>query len=149
MGYSIDPISTNCYSSTTALINKFNIREEERLNEVESVLASARYGAWLSTPKVETFDFDHYKVIHRFLFSDLYDWAEEVYTVNIIKKGIQFAPVEQIESQATKICDREWQDSAGIFDPHCDPHEEMGGRKQRNRQDKTLIIRRTERLQKP
>ena len=132
MGYSIDPISTNCYSSTTALINKFNIREEERLNEVESVLASARYGAWLSTPKVETFDFDHYKVIHHFLFSDLYDWAGEMRTVNISKKSAQFASVEQIERQATKIFDWKRQNPTDIFDPHADPHGETSGRKQWN-----------------
>ena len=35
MGYSIDPISANCYSGTTVLINKFDVREEEKLNEVE------------------------------------------------------------------------------------------------------------------
>ena len=76
MGYSIDPVSANCYSGTTVLINKFDIREEEKLNEVEGVLTSARYAEWLSAPKVETYDFDHYKAIHRFLFSDLYDWAD-------------------------------------------------------------------------
>ena len=43
MGYSIDPISANCYPDTTVLINKFDIRDEEKLNEVESVLASARF----------------------------------------------------------------------------------------------------------
>ena len=103
MGYSIDPISANCYFGTTVLINKFDIREEGKLNEVEGVLTSARYAEWLRAPKAETFDFDHYKAIHRFLFSDLYDWAGEVRTVNISKKGTQFAPVEQIESQAMQI----------------------------------------------
>lgn len=43
MGYSIDSISANCYSGTTVLINKFDIRDEEKLNEVEGVLTSARY----------------------------------------------------------------------------------------------------------
>ena len=37
MGYSIDPISDNCYSSTTVLINKLDIRDEETLNEVETL----------------------------------------------------------------------------------------------------------------
>lgn len=106
MGYNIDPISANCYSGTTVLINKFDIREERKLNEVEGVLTSARYAEWLNAPKAETFDFDHYKAIHRFLFSDLYDWAGEVRTVNISKKGTQFAPVEQIESQAALIFER-------------------------------------------
>ena len=59
MGYSIDPISDDCYSGTTILINKFNIKDEEKLNEVEGVLTAARYVEWLSAPKAKTFDFDH------------------------------------------------------------------------------------------
>lgn len=43
MGYSIDPISNHCYLSTSILINKFDIRDEGKLNEVESVVVSARY----------------------------------------------------------------------------------------------------------
>ena len=98
MGYSIDPISANCYPGTTILINKFDIRDEEKLSEIESVIPSARYAEWLNAPQATTFDFDHYKAIHRFLFSDLYEWAGEVRTVNISKKGTQFTPAENIES---------------------------------------------------
>ena len=106
MGYSIDPISANCYSGTTVLINKFDIREEGKLNEVEGVLTSARYAEWLRAPKVETFDFNHYKAIHRFLFSDLYDWAGQIRTVNLSKKGTDFCPAGEIEPQAKLIFDR-------------------------------------------
>lgn len=55
------------------------------------------------TPIEGAFDFDHYKAIHRFLFSDLYDWAGEVRTVNISKKGTQFTPAENIEHRAALI----------------------------------------------
>lgn len=106
MGYSIDPISANCYPGTTILINKFDIQDEEKLNEIESVLSSARYAEWLNAPQSTAFDFEHYKAIHRFLFSDLYDWAGEVRTVNISKKGTQFTPAENIEHQAELIFKR-------------------------------------------
>lgn len=106
MGYSIDPISANCYPGTTVLINKFDIQNEEKLNEVESVLSTARYAEWLNAPRSVSFDFDHYKAIHHFLFSDLYDWAGEVRTVNISKKGTSFTPAENIESQAESIFKR-------------------------------------------
>ena len=66
MGYSIDPISDNCYPGTSVLINKFDIRDEAKLNEVESVLVSARNAEWLSEPKETSFDFEHYKTIHHF-----------------------------------------------------------------------------------
>lgn len=103
MGYSIDPISANCYPGTLVLINKFDIRDEGKLNEVESVLVSAKYAEWMNALKCETFDFAHYKAIHRFLFSDLYDWAGQVRTVNISKKGTSFIDAEHIEEQAALI----------------------------------------------
>ena len=106
MGYSIDPISANCYPDTTVLINKFDIRDEEKLNEVESVLASVRYAEWINAPKADSFDFEHYKAIHHFLFSDLYDWAGQIRAVNISKKGTNFTPAENIEEQAALIFKR-------------------------------------------
>ena len=106
MGYSIDPISANCYPGTNILVNKFDIRDEEKLNEIESVLSSARYAQWESAPQCASFDFCHYKAIHRFLFSDLYDWAGEVRTVNISKKGTRFTPADYIETQAELIFKR-------------------------------------------
>jgi len=68
MAYNIDPISANCYPGTMILINKFDIRDKDKLNEVESVLSTARYAEWLNSPKNSTFSFEHYKSIHRFLF---------------------------------------------------------------------------------
>lgn len=106
MAYSIDPISANCYPDTTVLINKFDIRDEAKLNEVESVLSSTRYAEWESDPKANSFDFEHYKAIHRFLFSDLYDWAGEVRTVNISKKGTQFTPADKVPELAERIFKR-------------------------------------------
>ena len=106
MGYSIDPISDTCYPGTSVLINKFDIRAEAKLNEVESVLVSARNAEWLSEPKTDTFDFAHYKAIHCFLFSDLYDWAGQVRTVNISKKGTRFTLAENIGNQAELIFQR-------------------------------------------
>jgi fido (protein-threonine AMPylation protein) len=64
MGYSVDFISFDCYSDTTVLI-----RDEEKSNEVEGVITSARYTKWLSAPEVKDFDFAYYKEIHRFLLS--------------------------------------------------------------------------------
>ena len=86
MAYSIDPVSADCYPGTSVLVNKFDIRDEEKLAEVESVLVSARYAEWLNAPQATSFDFEHYKAVHRFLFSDLYEWAGSVRTIDISKK---------------------------------------------------------------
>jgi cell filamentation protein len=75
------------YSGTSVLVNKFNICDEAKLNEVETVLVSARNAEWLNRPRNDGFDFTRFKAIHHFLFFDLYDWAGQVRTVNINKKG--------------------------------------------------------------
>lgn len=103
MGYSLDPISDNCYPSTTVLVNKFDIRDEAKLDEVETVLVSTRNAQWLRQPQSTAFDFPHYCAIHHFLFSDLYDWAGQVRTVNISKKCTSFCAVEYIEKQASLV----------------------------------------------
>lgn len=103
MGYSLEPTSDNCYPGTTVLINKFNIQDEAKLNEVETVLVSARSAELMEHPKADSFDFAHYKTIHQFLFSDLYDWAGQIRTVDLSKKGTRFCPAESIEHQADLI----------------------------------------------
>ena len=106
MGYSLDLISDNCYPGTVVLINKFDIRDEAKLDEVETVLVSTRNAEWLQQPRTNTFDFPHYCAIHHFLFSDLYDWAGQIRTVNISKKGTSFCPAEEIGRQARLVFQR-------------------------------------------
>ncbi len=87
MGYSIDPISANCCPVTTVLINKLDTRDEEILNEAETLVTFINTSKLELHPHEGAFDFEHYKAIHHFLFSDLYDWASQVRMVNISKKG--------------------------------------------------------------
>ena len=104
--YSMDPSSANCYPGTTVLINRLDIRDEDTLREAEAMATYINAAKLEDVPMDGDFDFNHYKAIHRFLFSDLYDWAGEVRTVNISKKGTLFTPAESIESQAELIFKR-------------------------------------------
>ena len=103
MSYSIDPISDGCYPGTSILVNKFDIRDEAKLQEVEGTIVSIRNAEWLSNPLSCSFDFEHYKQIHKHLFHDLYDWSGEIRTVNMSKKGAHFTTASDIEDQATRI----------------------------------------------
>ncbi len=100
MGYSIAPISENCYPGTTVLINKLDIHDEAVLNQAEALATYINIAKLEREPLDGMFDFAHYKAIHHFLFSELYDWAGEVRTVNISKKGTRFCPAVEIEEQA-------------------------------------------------
>lgn len=103
MPYDLDPLCQDCYPGTTVLINKFDIRDQRKLSEVESVLTSARSAQWLNEPMREAFDFSHYRAIHAFIFSDLYHWAGQIRSVNISKKGTAFIPAAEINKQAELI----------------------------------------------
>jgi len=65
--YSLDPIAANCYTGTTVLINKFGIREEEKLIQAEIAVTQIAIASWELSPQCDTFDFEHYRTIHKHL----------------------------------------------------------------------------------
>lgn len=73
MGYTIDAAENGCYPGTTVLINRFGLKDQEELNAVEAVLVTAKATQWEEAPRCETFDFEHYRMIHKHLFGELYD----------------------------------------------------------------------------
>lgn len=106
MGYNIDPISADCYPGTSVLINKLNIRDEATLQEAEALATYINAAKLEAEPLPGHFDFTHYKAIHYFLFCDLYDWAGEIRTIDISKKGTHFTPAQKIEQQAEAVFTR-------------------------------------------
>ena len=106
MGYSLDPILDGCYPGTTVLINKLDIRDEATLDEAETLATYINASKLEEHPLAGAFDFSHYRAIHHFLFSDLYDWAGQIRTVNISKKGTSFCPAEEIGRQARLVFQR-------------------------------------------
>lgn len=49
------------------------------------------------------FDFEHLKRIHHHLFQDLYDWAGQVRTVDIMRYPTYFCPTEKIKPYSDAI----------------------------------------------
>lgn len=106
MAYSVDAIPDNCYEGTTCLINKFDIRDEDKLNFVESQITIHKTAELANQENFGNFDFSHYKAIHQYLFNELYTWAGEIRTVNMSKKGTNFVDVSEIESVADACFNR-------------------------------------------
>lgn len=96
MSYSIDSTTSNCYEGTTCLINKLGITDKNKLKEFEGAVTFAKASELELNPISDTFDVEHYKSIHKYLFEDIYDWAGEYRTVNISKKGTRFTSADQI-----------------------------------------------------
>ena len=90
--YAVDSLQDGCYPGTAVLINTLSIRNQADLDAVEGTIVPAKAALWEEKPLEESFDFEHYCAIHRFLFGDLYEWAGKPRTVDIAKKGTQFCP---------------------------------------------------------
>lgn len=71
MGYSLDPILDDCYPWTSMLLNKLDIRDATALDEAEALMTLINATRLEESPIAGDFNFEHYKAIHRFLFSDL------------------------------------------------------------------------------
>lgn len=97
MAYSIEASSDSCYEGTTCLINKLGIRDEALLARTESAYVLAKASYLELHPLPGKFDLAHYQSIHRFLFSDLYEWAGELRKVDLSKKGTVFVPAAEVE----------------------------------------------------
>ena len=100
MAYSMDSTTDGCYPGTTCLISKLDIQDELALAETEAAVVLGKASLLDQQPIPGVFDFDHYKRIHQFLFCDLYDWAGQIRTINLSKKGTAFVPAAEIESCA-------------------------------------------------
>lgn len=106
MSYSLDPLHDNCYENSTVLINKFNIRDEKQLNIMEQSITSMLIAKAMIDIPFENVDFEFYKHLHKYVFSDIYDWAGNIRNVDMSKKGTNFCTVENIEKRAQSIFDR-------------------------------------------
>lgn len=106
MPYEINSLTADCYEGTTCLINKFEITNEEQLKKIEADITFAKASELEENPLNGNFDLEHYKAIHNFLFADIYDWAGKLRTINISKKGTNFANTYELETLCTKCFDR-------------------------------------------
>ena len=86
MAYSISATDDHCYPGTTVLINKLDIRDQEKLNEAELFIVSVKSLQFEMEPFPEDLDFAYYKRLHQFLFGELYDWAGSVRSIDISKQ---------------------------------------------------------------
>ena len=106
MPYELDPLPDNCYPGTTILINKLNIKDENEFIKAETLSTFINSSRLEVEPLEGNFDFEHYKAVHKFLFDEFYDWAGQIRTVNISKKGTRFCPFDNIEERAGAIFTR-------------------------------------------
>lgn len=106
MGYSLEPISDGCYEGTSVLINKFDIRDGNQLDTIEQGITGALIAKASIEISFKNVDLNFYRMLHRYIFSDIYEWAGELRLVNMSKKGTNFCAYDEIEEQGSRIFNR-------------------------------------------
>ena len=91
------------YPDTSVLRNLADIRDANRLNQFESDHFFARLLELHENPVRGSFDSDHLRHIHRYVFQDVYAWAGEFRSVPIAKGNSFFARPEHIRAELQKL----------------------------------------------
>jgi cell filamentation protein len=94
------------YADPSILRNLADIHDENGLNKFESDHFFARLLDLQESPISGSFDSEHLRQIHHFLFQDVYAWAGEFRTVPIAKGDSFFARPEHIGSELQKLFHR-------------------------------------------
>ncbi len=91
------------YPDRSVLRNLADIRDAHRLNQFESDHFFARLLELHENPIRGSFDSDHLRHIHRYVFQDVYAWAGEFRSVPIAKGNSFFARPEHIRAELQKL----------------------------------------------
>ncbi len=73
--------------TTHVLINRLGITDKSTLEQTEAALVATRSFELSQAPLKGRFDLAHLQAIHKHLFSDLYEWAGQLRTIDISKGG--------------------------------------------------------------
>lgn len=92
-----------CIPGTAVLKNKAGITDQDLLDEYEGDFTAIRLLELTQDPAEGSFDLTHLCKIHQYLFQDVYDWAGEVRSVDIIRGDSRFCNVRQIPSYSNTV----------------------------------------------
>ncbi len=90
-----------CYPNSDILKNRLNIQEMTLLESAEREITSFTIQSiYFELPP---YNLDYMRKLHRQLFSELYDWAGAIRTINISKDGTLFCVHDRIEIETQKL----------------------------------------------
>ena len=94
------------YSDADVLINKLNIKDENKLKTAEAEISFVRQIELQEKPIKMEFDFKHLVVIHKYLLSDIYEFAGKIRNEDISKSGFKFCLTEYIVPQLDELFEK-------------------------------------------
>lgn len=92
-----------CYPGTDVLINSFDVRDEEKLKELEKVYSLLRLSELQIKKPTDPLDLQAFLAIHQVLLQDVYPFAGELRKEMISKGSSSFAHPKHIEAHLLKI----------------------------------------------
>lgn len=92
-----------CIPGTAVLKNKAGTTDPDLLDEFEAHFTAIRILELAQNPIEGKFDLAHLCAIHAHLFQDVYDWAGEVRSVDIIRGDSRFCNVRQIQPYSNSV----------------------------------------------
>lgn len=101
------------YPNTEILINKFNIKNMDRLNSLEADFTSSRLKDIIQNGILGNFDLEHLLKFHYTIFQDIYSWAGQVRIIDMEKPepalggiSIEYSNFKNINSDIKSILSR-------------------------------------------
>ncbi|MGO1058707.1 Fic/DOC family protein [Planococcus sp. FY231025] len=95
--------SMYCYPDTDILINLFDLKDEEKLKELEKVYTLFRLSELRIRPPKDPLDMEAFLEIHRYILQDVYPFAGELRKEMISKGSSSFAHPKFIDVEMRKI----------------------------------------------
>lgn len=108
------------YENTDILKNKFGIRNQEKLDELEADFTIVKLANLAMYPMLGDYSIDHLCKMHKYIFEDIFEWAGEFRTINIEKPeaslaglSVQYSSCEAIradlEASLISLKNHNWQ----------------------------------------
>ncbi|PKR83071.1 Fic/DOC family protein [Heyndrickxia camelliae] len=91
------------YPGTDVLINKFDIKDHEKLEKLETTLTFKRIAMLHQNPLYGSFGLKHLQNIHKYIFQDIYPFAGELREEQIGKGTTLFAHPLHLESYSKEL----------------------------------------------
>lgn len=98
--------SVYCYENSNVLKNKFEIKDEKKLEEIERRVVLIKLFELRQNNQIGKFDIKHIINIHKFLFEDIYYFAGLFRHENIAKGDFCFAEWRYIENELNKLLNK-------------------------------------------
>lgn len=91
------------YKNSSVLKNKLNITTEEQLKEYETKMVALKLASIDKADFKRTYDEEHLKAIHKYLFEDVYDFAGQYRLENITKDNFIFSQYQYIDENIKEV----------------------------------------------